>query len=55
MATKQASEAARLLGKRSVRARKERWGEAEFVRRLREYGKRGGRPPKAAKPKGEAQ
>ncbi len=44
-----ASEAGSLLGKRSVQARKQRWGEAEFRRRLREYGKLGGRPPKHAK------
>lgn len=44
MATKQASEAARLLARRSVRARRERWGEPEFVRRMREWGKLGGRP-----------
>ncbi|MGH9473381.1 MAG: hypothetical protein ACRD1M_11645 [Terriglobales bacterium] len=48
MATK-ASEAASLLGKRSVRARRERWGEEEFARKLREWGKLGGRPRKQAK------
>ncbi|MGH9482730.1 MAG: hypothetical protein ACRD1L_11640 [Terriglobales bacterium] len=48
MATK-ASEAASVLGKRSVRARRERWGEAEFQRRMREWGKLGGRPRKQTK------
>lgn len=44
MATKQASEAARLLARRSVRARREAWGDAEFTRKLRAWGKLGGRP-----------
>ncbi|MGH9478504.1 MAG: hypothetical protein ACRD1A_04685 [Terriglobales bacterium] len=48
MATK-ASEAASLLGKCSVRARRERWGEEEFARKLREWGKLGGRPRKQPK------
>ena len=46
MASKKASEAGSVLGKRSVRARKQQWGEAEYLRRQREYGKRGGRPKK---------
>jgi len=41
-----ASQAARELAKRSVRVRREKWGEKEFVRRMREWGKLGGRPPK---------
>jgi hypothetical protein len=32
-----ASEAASVLGKRSVRARRERWGEAEYLRRQKKY------------------
>jgi hypothetical protein len=40
------SEAARLLARKSVRARREKWGEREFARRMREWGKLGGRPPK---------
>lgn len=47
-----ASEAARLLARKSVRARREKWGEREFVRRMREWGKLGGRPPKGEKPDG---
>jgi hypothetical protein len=39
-------EAAQELAKRSVRARREKWGEKEFVRRMREWGKLGGRPRK---------
>lgn len=44
-----ATEAARELAKRSIRARREKWGEQEFVRRMREWGKLGGRPPKRGK------
>jgi hypothetical protein len=41
-----ASQAAKELAKRSVRTRREKWGDKEFVRRLREWGKLGGRPQK---------
>jgi hypothetical protein len=44
-----ASEAARTLGQRSVKARKEEWGEDEFNRRLQEWGKLGGRPKGSGK------
>lgn len=50
MATAQASEAARLLARRSVKTRRERWGQEEFARRMREWGKLGGRPRKQPKP-----
>ncbi|HZT72899.1 MAG TPA: hypothetical protein VE996_04540 [Terriglobales bacterium] len=46
MATKRVSEAAALMGRRSHRARIAKWGRAEYLRRQREYGSRGGRPPK---------
>lgn len=46
MANTKASEAGSVLGKRSVRIRKQLWGEDEFKRRLREWGKLGGRPRK---------
>lgn len=46
---KKASEAARLLAQKSVRARREKWGDKEFVRRMREWGKLGGRPKKGGK------
>jgi hypothetical protein len=39
-----ASKAARALAKRSVRARKQAWGEEEFIRRMQDWGKLGGRP-----------
>jgi hypothetical protein len=48
-----ASQAARELAKRSVRKRREKWGQKEFVRRLREWGKLGGRPTKKVKSDGE--
>ncbi len=41
------SNAASLMGRRSVKARLALWGEEEFRRRLQEWGKLGGRPPKA--------
>jgi hypothetical protein len=40
------SSAASLMGRRSAQARLEKWGRKEFSRRMREYGKLGGRPPK---------
>jgi hypothetical protein len=39
-----ASEAASQLGKRSAAARRKAWGEAEFKKRMKQYGKLGGRP-----------
>lgn len=53
MATKkQANEAAVLLARRSVKARREAWGEEEFVQRMREWGKLGGRPKGSRNRKG---
>jgi hypothetical protein len=46
---KKVNEAARLLGKRSARARRKKWGTAEFKRRMREWGKLGGRPKGSGK------
>jgi hypothetical protein len=40
------SEAARLLGQRSAAARRKQWGNEAFVRKMREWGKLGGRPRK---------
>jgi hypothetical protein len=48
---KKESEAARLLAQKSVRARREKWGDKEFVRRMREWGKLGGRPKGTKKEK----
>ena len=43
------NEAASLLGKRSANARRKKWGTAEFKRRMREWGKLGGRPKGSGK------
>ena len=40
------NKAASALGKRSVEVRQKKWGKKEFLRRMREYGKLGGRPKK---------
>jgi hypothetical protein len=40
------SNAASMLGKKSAQARIKRWGHKEFQRRMREWGKLGGRPRK---------
>jgi hypothetical protein len=42
----QISEVMGMLGKRSAEARQEKWGKREFRKRMREYGKLGGRPRK---------
>ena len=44
--TSAASEAASILGKRSAAARRKKWGEKEFKKKMREWGKLGGRPRK---------
>jgi hypothetical protein len=48
------SKAASILGKKSAEVRQKKWGKREFVKRMREWGKLGGRPRKddAARPKG---
>ncbi len=43
------SKAASLMGKKSAKARAAKWGKKEFVRRMRVWGKLGGRPKKAKK------
>ena len=40
------NEAASALGKRSAEVRQKKWGKKEFMKRMREYGKLGGRPKK---------
>jgi len=44
-----ASEAASLMGRRSAKARIAKWGEAEFQRKMQEWGKLGGRPKGSGK------
>lgn len=41
--------AASLLGRRSAEARKAKWGKREFIKRMREWGKLGGRPKGSGK------
>lgn len=41
--------AASLMGQRSARAREKAWGKAEFGKRMREWGKLGGRPKGSGK------
>ena len=36
------------MGKRSAAVRRQKWGEEEFIRKMQEWGKLGGRPRKAA-------
>jgi hypothetical protein len=43
------SEVMSLIGKRSAEVRQKKWGKKEFLKRMREYGKLGGRPKKAGK------
>jgi hypothetical protein len=38
------NKAASLMGRRSAEARIKRWGKREFVKRMQEWGKLGGRP-----------
>jgi len=38
------SKAASLMGRKSAKARSAKWGKKEFARRMREWGKLGGRP-----------
>ncbi|HTZ73062.1 MAG TPA: hypothetical protein VMB47_04010 [Candidatus Aquilonibacter sp.] len=46
---KKKNEAAQSLARKSVRARQEKWGKKEFVKKMRKWGKLGGRPPKKGK------
>jgi hypothetical protein len=48
------NEAASLLGKRSAKARRKKWGTAEFKRRMQKWGKLGGRPKESGKKKKKA-
>ena len=41
------NDAASALGRRSAEVRQKKWGQKEFLKRMREYGKLGGRPKKA--------
>jgi len=41
--------AASALGRRSVEARIQKWGKRDFARKMREWGKLGGRPKGSTK------
>jgi hypothetical protein len=41
------NEAASALGKRSAEVRQMKWGKKEFAKKMREWGKLGGRPKKS--------
>jgi len=43
------SKAASLMGRKSAKVRQEKWGKKEFVRRMQEWGKLGGRPKGSGK------
>jgi hypothetical protein len=45
------NKAASLMGRKSAEARKKKWGKKEFVRKMREWGKLGGRPKGIGKKK----
>jgi hypothetical protein len=38
------SKAASLMGRKSAAAREKKWGKKEFIRKMQEWGKLGGRP-----------
>jgi hypothetical protein len=43
------SKAASLMGRKSAESRAKKWGKKEFVRRMQEWGKLGGRPKGSGK------
>jgi hypothetical protein len=45
------SKAASLMGRKSAKVRQEKWGKKEFVRRMQEWGRLGGRPKGTGKAK----
>ena len=46
---KDVKKAASLLGLKSAEARKKKWGAKEFVRKMQEWGRLGGRPKGSGK------
>ena len=46
---KDVSKAASLMGRKSAKARKQKWGAKAFARKMREWGKLGGRPKNSGK------
>jgi hypothetical protein len=48
------NKAAGIMGRKSAEVRKKKWGKKEFVRRMQEWGKLGGRPKGSGKVKQKA-
>jgi hypothetical protein len=48
---KDVNKAASLMGRKSAEARKKTWGKKEFVSKMQEWGKLGGRPKGSGKAK----
>ena len=48
------NKAASLLGRKSAEVRKKKWGKQEFLRKMQEWGKLGGRPKGSGKTKQRA-
>jgi hypothetical protein len=47
------SKAASLMGRKSAETRAKKWGKKEFIRKMREWGKLGGRPKGSSKKAGK--
>jgi len=47
------AKAASLMGRKSAESRRKKWGKQEFLRRMREWGKLGGRPKGSGKKPGK--
>jgi hypothetical protein len=47
------NKAASIMGRKSAKARITKWGREEFVRRMRKWGKLGGRPKGSGKKSGK--
>ncbi len=48
-----ASKAASIMGRKSAEARAQKWGKKVFVKKMREWGKLGGRPKGSGGKKGD--
>ena len=51
---KDVNKAASLMGRKSAEARKKKWGKKEFVSKMQEWGRLGGRPKGSEKEKQKA-
>jgi hypothetical protein len=45
------SKAASMMGRKSAEVRRKKWGEKKFQRKMREFGRKGGRPKGSGKKK----